>query len=201
MSELAVYAMGTIELDSSGESTLGEPRQEGEAHGQPESTRAQERYKIIDYFRSCQAKTELLAGFLKFVRPCFGTVVVFSVQPQGIKYLDGHGEGLKAGHSLKMPIAWMNGVLIRRTILQRMPYQGAIPIDIEEKQMFSQFLHTLPANCWLYPAAIGDGVDCLIYADTPKLAPHMATQRLEFVLGKMVLSLRRLLVEHLLVHG
>ncbi len=192
--------MGTIDVDTEGSVPLREEEEVPEV--QPASQEpAHDNYHIIDHFRSCQDKSRLLAGFLQFSTPCFGTVIVFSVQPKQMRYLVGHGTALQADHILQAPIPWMNGTLVRRIVMQRMPYQGPIPMDVEEKQMFAQFLQLLPSCCWLYPMAIGDVVDCLIYADSPKIAPRMATQRLEFVIGKMVLALRRLLVEHLLVQG
>lgn len=194
--------MGTIELDMTGAVPLDERDKEvGDGVSATADSDKHENYHVIDYFLACQDRAAILAGFLRFAQPLFATVVVFSVQAKCIRYLNGHGENLHGPSMLTVPIAWMDGVLIRRIITQRMPYQGAIPVDIEEKQMLAQFLKDLPSTCWLYPVAIGDGVDCLIYADTPKMVPRMATQRLEFALGKMVLALRRLLVEHLLVHG
>ncbi len=188
---------------TSAKAPLLDDTEEGVSEHSPASDFSQdhERYQIIDYFRHSHDKSALLNGFLRFVSPCFGTIVVFSVQPRWMKFLTGRGVELKNRKLLETPIGWMESPLVRRMILQRMPYQGPIPIDIEEKQVFAQFLQNFPAHCWLYPAAIGDAVDCLIYADTPTMAPRVATERLEFVIGKLVLAMRRLLVEHLLVHG
>lgn len=89
--------------------------------------------------------------------------------------------------------------LIRRCLETLSPYRGSVPVGEDDKRIMLGFLRELPDECWIYPAAIGDFADIIYYAERPIGDTGHATDHLEFVIGKTVLSLRRLLIEQLLL--
>ncbi|GEM_PF-5726198 len=176
------------------------PEASPSVNGRPAIENA-ELYAITDHFRQCREKECLLHGFRQFAGHYFETVAVFAVEARHMRLLTGDGPNLE---SLTMPSALvpLDGVsIIRRAIRSRMPYIGPIPAGKEERRLLRNFIRTVPDTCWIYPATIGDDVDCLIYAEAPRAMAHRCTERLEFITGKLILALRRLLIERLLAIG
>ncbi|MBI2343100.1 MAG: hypothetical protein HYV02_01995 [Deltaproteobacteria bacterium] len=153
--------------------------------------------EIIDFFRDAHGKETLLDGCHRFLRRSFRTIIIFAVTPQGLRWLAGAGPNMKPPQ--KRVIPWRHSPLLRRVAHQRHPYVGPIPADPDERGILIHHLHARPERCWLYPAAVGEQVDCLIYADTPLFAPDLAARHLDFVTRRMILALRRSLIERLLL--
>jgi hypothetical protein len=181
--------MGTVEGDFGTELP---PYAHRPSQPSPENT------KMIRYFQNCQDKQSVLDGMLNFVRPYFENCAVFAIQQNKLTWLMGEGSNLQ-GQSAMPPIALAGDTVVCRCIMERNPYNGPIPLGSDERKLFLSFLQEIPSGCLLYPTAIGDVTDCLIYAEGPKIDRADATERLEFIIGKGVLALRRMLIERLMI--
>lgn len=158
--------------------------------------------QVIKFVRESISKERLVLGYLHFSQQLFQTVTLFAVHRFGtVQCLGAAGPNASAlvNSADIMPLEMPT--LLRRCLIGLSPYRGPIPHGHEDKRMFLQVLNELPDECWLYPAAIGDFPDTLFYAERPIGGATDAQDKLEFLIGKIILGLRRLVIEQLLVQN
>lgn len=156
--------------------------------------------EIISFFsKQKNQKQEILEGFLHFAGRHFETAGIFAVQEDELIPLCGIGNNLKiVGKGAKSAIDFTECSIARRTISKELPFCGPVPSSEVDNNFFLGFLHNIPEQCWLYPVAIGDVIDCLIYAERPKGMLGKSTKQLEFLIEKLVLSLRWMWMQQLM---
>lgn len=155
--------------------------------------------EIIAHFSASDSKSEILMGVLRFARKYCESVAVFSVHQQNITWLAGEGPNLLPPDAAACVWPLQQMRLFQRCIRSGAPYRGPVPVGADEDGLFAGFIQSVPQHCWIYPAAVGDHIDTLYYMDGPRVHPAQANQRIEYVIHKATLALRRLLIAQLLL--
>lgn len=150
--------------------------------------------EIIDYFSECRSKQDVVEALADFASRYFHCVTVYAVRRQVIEkvaaYCDVDGPASAPSGRMR---------LYQRCIANGRPYCGPIPVMDMSDPTLATLLAILPDRCWVHPMAIGEQVDCLLYAEMPKTDGAQCTERLAFLVQKALLALRRLLISRLLV--
>lgn len=155
--------------------------------------------EIVDFFSNSHTKNSILEGFLEFGNRCFLNTAVFSVYSHSIQFLKGSGANIrKSGHLGGINID--QNTVIRRAIVSKFPYCGAIPTGSDEKVVFSKFFNRFAEEIFLYPGSIGGGdTDILFYGDTFEADRDASLATFEYLIDKTTLALKLLFVQRRLL--
>lgn len=156
-------------------------------------------HEIVGYFSDVRSKNEVLDGFLKFGNSCFSNLAVFSAFSNAIQFLKGAGDNIKKS----IHIGSLNidrNTILRRAVVSRFPYKGAIPIGSDEKVLFSKYFNRYAEEVFIYPGCIrGVDTDILFYADGFESERESSIATFEYLVEKSILSLKLLWVQKQLV--
>ena len=152
--------------------------------------------EITSQLAAAFTKAEVFDIFLKWSGLYFESVALFTTDARQMTFLGGAGTNMRSGISPGQSVAVDCGCMIHRAIINNRVYSGPIPKGVNDREVMQSFLREVPDEMHIYPAEVGNAVDLLCYAESPKGMKEISLEGLGFIVENSVDTLRALYAAH-----